>query len=188
MLKAHVQNQQVVNVQTTVGCNQMKKIVKVFIFLSTGFIVSQTAHAAKESLKTHQTKMDLSVKTCPKDPMVIAEEILKLELAGMRWRRSKVSCFESLGMKYVHGVKTPDGSAESLIKVQEGSLQIISVKENKKFYSYDISFTVKNEKGETIKESISFMTNADFGGKKPEYGCALISATPIEAFVAEKCL
>ncbi len=175
------------NVQTTVGC-KVKSVLRTLVILILSNSVAQGKIVKTHALKSHKTKINSSVKTCPKKAMDIADEVLKLELAGMRWRNSKDSCFESLKMNYVHGVKNPDGTASGIVKVKKNSLKIISVKENKEFYSYDILFAVKNTEGLTVEDSISFMLNADLGAKKPKRGCVLISAAPAKAYVSEACL
>lgn len=158
------------------------------LFISLLFAFSANTYAANSSFEIHRTKLVRSIKKCPHEAKEIAQEILNLELAGMRWRKAKPSCFESLKMKYVHAVKTPDAHALKMVKVKKDSLTIVEIKENKEFYSQDVFFTVVNDKGETVKDSLSFMTNVNWGAKKPETGCALISSSPKSAFVFEDCL
>ncbi len=153
-----------------------------------GTLSFSMAHSTDQSFEVYRTSIDNSVKTCPRDYNLLAEEILKLELAGLRWRSTKPSCFESLKMKYVHAVKMPEAQAVSLVRVKPKSAKILDIKENTEFYSQDVSFEVLNEKGEVVKSSFSFMTNTAPGGKKPEHGCVLISSPAKSAFVSEDCL
>lgn len=150
--------------------------------------LSSAAFADFYSSDIHKTQIDKSVKTCPSEAMPIAKEILELEFAGMRWRKSDPKCFESLKMKYVKALKVPDAHALKMVKIKPGSLKIISVKENKEFYSQDITFSVTDENGKEIKDQMSFMTNADWNEKQPVRGCALISSYPKTALVRADCL
>ncbi len=162
--------------------------MKKSLILLIGVLSFSVAQGADQSFEVYRTKIDKTVKTCPKDYASLADEILKLELAGLRWRSTKSSCFESLKMKYVHAVKMPEAQAASLVRVKPGSAKIIDIKENKEFYSQDVSFEVLNEKDEVVKGSFSFMTNAGLGEKKPEHGCVLLSSPAKSAFVSEDCL
>lgn len=141
-----------------------------------------------KSFEIHNTKIDLDVETCPKSEMSIANEILELELAGMRYLQSKPSCFEDLKMKYVHTSKNPDEAIDSLVQVEDGSAKIESLEYDKKFFSYKVVFSVKNSSGKTLKDSFSFMTSAKPGAKKPSRGCALISSSPSKTYVKKSCL
>ena len=132
--------------------------------------------------------MDKSIKKCPKTAMPIAKEVLQLELAGLRWRKSDPKCFESLKMKYVHAFKVPDAHALKMTKVKPETLKIIKVIENKEFYSQDIYFSIEDENGKEIKDQMSFMTQSEWGEAKPERGCALISTYPKTAMVRSDCL
>jgi hypothetical protein len=162
------------------------KIFSSFVFLTMGFL---SAQSFAESFEIHKTQIDSTVKKCPVEPLLIAEEIIQAELEGLRWRKSKVSCFEKLKLRYVHALKVPDAHASAgVIKVKRGSLAVEAPKYNKDFYSYEVGFTVEDINGMSHKGSFSFMTNADLGGEKPEQGCALISSTPQKAYVYSDCL
>lgn len=171
--------------QTSVGFKEMKFLpVLVSAFL---FATSSNAEEPK-SFEIHKTKIDSTVVNCPKSEMEIAQEILALELAGMRYSQSKSSCFENLKMKYVHSSKNPDEAVESLFKVADGSAKIESLEFDKQFFSYKAVFSVKDSAGKQSKDSFSFMTSTKSGAKKPNRGCALISSSPSKAYVLESCL
>lgn len=169
------------------------------ISLNLILLFSLNSWAAPSSFDLHVTKIDESVKNCPeieskieavalKAQKDIAEEALSLELAGMRWLRSKPSCFENLKMKYVHAGKNPDEAVSKLVKVKKGSAEVVSIKYDENFFSYRVKFSVLDEKGNKLEDSFSFMTKAKDGGPKPKTGCALIAANPSKAFVSEACL
>jgi len=141
-----------------------------------------------KSFEIHNTKIDAKVETCPKSEMDLAKEILELELAGMRYLRSKPECFESITAKYVHTSKNPDEAVESLVQVVDGSDKIESLNYDKKFFSYKVVFSVTSKDGKSFKDSFSFMTSAKAGAKKPKRGCALISASPDKVYVKASCL
>ncbi len=164
----------------------MKKLKRIIFLLSILFVFK--AFALTPSFKIHKTKIDETIKNCPKNMMSLAKELLQMELAGMRWRATKPSCFESLKMKYIHAIKMPDAQALDLVKVKKGSEKILKIKENKEFYTQDVFFQIKNDEGKIIKSSFSFMPNTKPGGKKDGQGCALLSSTPNSAFVSEDCL
>lgn len=151
-------------------------------------LISYFSFAAPSSFKIHSTKIDESVKNCPKDEMALAKEALSLELAGMRWLNAKPSCFENLKMKYVHAQKNPDEAVSDVVKVKKGSAKIKSIKFDDDFYSYRVRFSILDAKGNKLEDGFSFMTNTKKGASKPETGCALISANPSKAFVSEDCL
>jgi len=150
------------------------------------FSISALAEQPK-SVKLYNTKIDSSVKRCPKSELSIAKEILELELLGMRYQRSKPSCFENMTAKYVHFQKNPDESTENLVASAEGP-ENISVEYNKKFFSYRVKFSVKNLAGKKVKGAFSFMRTAKAGAKKPKRGCARITVSPAVAFVKASCL
>ncbi len=164
----------------------MKKFKRITFLLSVLCVLK--TFALPPSFKVHRTQIDKTTKNCPKSIMPLAKEILQMELAGMRWRATKPSCFESLKMKYIHAIKMPDAQAFDLVRVKKGSEKILKIKENKEFYTQDVFFEVEDDKGKVIKSSFSFMTNTKPGGKKDRQGCALLSSTPKSAFVLEDCL
>ena len=169
----------------SVGCRPMKNY---FLILVVCFFTSVSYAEEPKSFEIHNTKIDLSVVNCPKAEMELAQEILDLELAGMRYHRSKPSCFEEIKVKYVHSSKNPDEAIDSLVAVVDGSAKIESLEYDDKFFSFKAVFSVKNKSGKTLKDSFSFMTSAKPGSKKPSRGCALISSNPSKAYVLESCL
>lgn len=165
----------------------MNNVMKKSIVLLAGVLSFSMAQAKQQTFEVYRTKVDTAVKNCPKDYMLLANEILNLELAGLRWRSTKPACFESLKMKYVHAVKMPEAQAASLVRVKPGSAKVLKVDPDKEFNSQEVSFEVLNEKDEVVKSSFSFMTNTAPGGKKPKHGCVLIIPAK-SAFVSEDCL
>jgi len=158
--------------------------------LSVLFFTSGSVFAEQQpsSFEIHNTKIDESVKVCPKSEIELANEILRLELAGRRYLKSKPSCFKSLLAKYIHTSKNPDEAVEDLVVVEEGSEKIESVEYNKKFFNFKVVFSVRDTSGKTVKDSFSFMTMSKPGAKKPRRGCASISSDPLKAFVNSSCL
>lgn len=121
--------------------------------------------------------------------MLIADEILKAEFAGKRWRDAKSSCFTDLEFKYIHISKHPDESVATVVKVKPETLKISEPKFNKDYYMYEAGFVVESVEGKMIKYAISFMLNTEqLGQKKPFNGCALTAAMPKAALVSESCL
>jgi len=151
-------------------------------------LLSDLSFGAPTSYEIYGVKADESVSNCPKNPKLLAKEALDLELAGMRWLKSKPACFTKLKMKYVYAYKNPDEAVSKLVSVKEGSAEIESVNYNKDFFNYRVKFSVVNSEGKKVEDSFSFMTNTKNGGVKPKTGCALISTNPSKAFVLEKCL
>ena len=163
------------------------KMFKMLLFVGP-LLFSIVAFAEQpKSIKLYNTKIDSSVKNCPKSELSIAKEILELELLGMRYQRSKPSCFENMTAKYVHVQKNPDESTENLVATV-GESEDISVEYNKKFFSYKVTFSVQNLAGKKIKGAFSFMRTAKAGAKKPKRGCARITVSPAVAFVKSSCL
>lgn len=159
--------------------------MKSYIFVVISFFFVAQSFSAIEA---YHTKLDPSVKVCSKDPMGIAQEIIKTELAGRRYQKAKDKCISDLKLKYVVGDKNPDNSSNDLFKVKGNEIEIKSLKYNKNFYTYEIRFEAKGPDGKIKKDLISFMVNGDLGKKRPKEGCALYASEPATTYVSESCL
>jgi len=167
----------------------MFNLYSILLLPAFSFLVPSLAFAdLPRSFELYKTKIDSTVKKCSKSELAIAEEILDLELLGMRYLKSKPSCFKNKTVKFVHVAKNPDQASDSLVSVLEGSEKIESIKYNENFFSYKVVFSVKNIAGKEVKGEFSFVRTAQGGSKKPKRGCARITVSPAVAFVKSSCL
>lgn len=129
---------------------------------------------------------DKSVKTCPKDEVILAKEYLLLESMGRRaFTKAKDSCYKQAKTKYTYKLKTENNVTDNIVFVKSVSLK--KVEYNKTYEQHDAFIEATLEDGTKVQDKFRFMRIGKPGGKRPVTGCALYTIAPKKAYVLSSC-
>jgi len=131
-------------------------------------------------------KFDKTVKNCPKDEVLIANEFLKLESLGRRaFGKTKDSCYKEATVKYIYQLKTESDVTNNVVFVE--SVKLKKVEYNKTYEQHDAFIEATMADGTKVEDQFRFMRMGLPDKKKPQSGCALLSIAPTKAYVLKKC-